>query len=1140
MNIILVKTSQGPKRVKIAGLKPTREEEEQIRANYESVAPMNEMGGTQTIPMTPTLPEAPPEPAPPPELKPEYMSPEEQAIARDQAAIQEAYNRGEISNRRSPFATDPQKSEATLEQLKNTTYGIGKGAGTGLGHMVKTALALVPENTIVDALGQVSPYADRSDIADSSDSPLGTQEMADSIESKLREIPREEGFAGFAQAMTQFAVPYLTARVAGAPSPVASFVAGSTGFDTQTDRLSNILRDGTVMGLELEDPVTEYLAYKPGSETMLEGALKNGIEMGAIDSGIALTFMAGLKSYRTLANASRKGQDPQKALDKLKRNPNYDKQLELHDAVNFTEQPGAKASSLPPLKKTKVLTHKGTKVLSDQAKENSKHASQYSEESAMRLQKMKDDLRQAGFIRIGVDDFADTPIAQGAKTTVDTVDRFIRPLKSQIIKTHPQLGPRASTILDNFELEQNVLAAEAYEKLDPLLKSYSRMKGSDKKLWNSAYKNADTAKLFDIARKYENGVFRAGGNDASFGKIKIPGFQQKLRDGLRSFEEMHQLGTQHGMEMGKIKNYLPLQIKDFAKFRKAIGRSDDPLLVELEQEMKAFAAKNIDEIPVQPGDPPIDPSTLDIDFQTGIVKHNNVRYPKLELTPYAKEKIALNYMRLREAGGTGQKPGMTHMKERTVKMTPQVEPFYHNFPEVVSQYPRKWAYEIAQNRLRGKVPGMEHQGYIQILNKMRKDLNIPEGKESGEIARLIGERLRAGEKAFGVESGAQRLNDSIFKGYRDFVYLSTLGNPFSTITQTSELGLNAYRNGIFNTLAGTKTATLDNLPKFMQKALNHTDEGVRMKSLGLDDIGAEYAGGGHGLVSGSINKLLGGGQIKGVKVPGIMNLAGFKKMDTLMKESNLNGALNKAKNQLKTAKGEKAFRDKMSPFYQEQTDDLVKALKSGNKDNDLTRLYLYQELAKTQPISLSEMPEVYLKSGGFGKSFYFLKSFGLKQLETMRRDVIRQIASGNKKQAAEGFYNLLGMGLLFGGGTVGQNMLKDFILDRDNTEAKEYFLEAGLNLSGVLSRYQLYQFRRNDVDTAAREVLAPPAPFIDDIGQKDYFRKTQKNWPIFGKYLYWNHGYGKDITRKDRDKRLREKGLPVPPRPPKPRKPPKR
>lgn len=1138
MSIIRVNTGQGIKRVKIAGDQPTPEEVELIKAEYEIIPAMNEMGGTQTMPMTPTLPDAPPVPAPPPELKPEYMNPEEQAMARQRVAQQEAYNRGEVSNRRSPFATNPQKSIATLEELKDTAFGVGKGAGAGLGHMVKTAVALVPENSIVDALGQVSPYADRSDIADSSDSPLGTQDLADSMENKLREIPREDGFAGLAQSMTQFAVPYLAARSVGAPSPVASFVAGATGFDTQTERLSNVLRDGTVMGLELKDPITEYLAYKPGSDSMLEGALKNGIEMGAIDSGVALTFLGGIKAYRTVANAGKKGQNPQKVLDNLKRDPNYDKQLELHDAVNFADQPGAKTSPLPPLKKTKVITHKGVKVSADQAKEQSKHASQYSEESAIRLQKAKDDLRKAGFIRIGVDDFADTPIAQGTKALGDTVDKFVRPIKSKIIATHPQLGPRASTILDHFELETNILATEAYDKLDPLLRSYSRMKGADKKLWDSAYKNADTPKLYDIARKYENGVFRAGGNDASFGKIKIPEFQQELRDGLRAFEDMHQVGIQHGMQMGKIKNYLPLQIKDFAKFRRSIGRSDDPLLVQLEQEMKAFAAKNIDEIPVQPGDPPIDPSTLDIDFNTGVVKHNGTRYQKLELTPYAKEKVALDYMRLRETGGTGQKPGMTHTLERTVKMTPEAEPHYHNFPEVVSQYPQKWAYEIAHNRLQGKVPGMEHQGYKQVLNKMRKDLNIPEGKEAGEIARLIGVRLRAGEKAFGGEGGLQRMKDNAFKGYRDFVYLTTLGNPFSTITQTSEFGLNAYRNGIINTLSGTKNATLDNLPKFMQKALKHTDEGVRMKELGLADMGAEYAGGGHGVISGSLNKLLGGGQIKGIKVPGIMNFAGFKKMDTIMKESNLNGALLKAQKQLRTAKGEKAFRDKMNPFYQEQTDELVKGIKSGKKDNDLTRLYLYQELAKTQPISLSEMPEAYLRSGGFGKSFYFLKSFGLKQLETMRRDVIRQMASGDKRQAAEGFYNLLGMGLLFGGGTVGQNMLKDFMLDRDSTQAKDYIEEAAWNLGG-LSRYQKIKFERNKIPTALRESIAMPAPVIEEIGQKDFFKKTQKNWPLFGKYLYWKDGYGKDVIRKDREKQMRKKGIPLPPRPPKPPAPPK-
>ncbi len=209
-------------------------------------------------------------------------------------------------------------------------------------------------------------------------------------------------------------------------------------------------------------------------------------------------------------------------------------------------------------------------------------------------------------------------------------------------------------------------------------------------------------------------------------------------------------------------------------------------------------------------------------------------------------------------------------------------------------------------------------------------------------------------------------------------------------------------------------------------------------------------------------------------------------MDTIMKESNLNGALLKAQKQLRTAKGEKAFRDKMTPFYQEQTDALVKGIKSGKKDNDITRLYLYQELTKTQTISLSEMPEAYLRSGGFGKSFYFLKSFGLKQLETMRRDVIRQMASGDKRQAAEGFYNLLGMGLLFGGGTVGQNMLKDFMLDRDSTQAKDYIEEAAWNLGG-LSRHQKFKFQRNKIPTALRESIAMPTPVIEEIGQKDFF-----------------------------------------------------
>lgn len=36
------------------------------------------------------------------------------------------------------------------------------------------------------------------------------------------------------------------------------------------------------------------------------------------------------------------------------------------------------------------------------------------------------------------------------------------------------------------------------------------------------------------------------------------------------------------------------------------------------------------------------------------------------------------------------------------------------------------------------------------------------------------------------------------------------------------------------------------------------------------------------------------------------------------------------------------------------------------------------------------------------RPLYFLKSFGLKQLETTRRDVLRKLASGNADEIREG------------------------------------------------------------------------------------------------------------------------------------------
>ena len=1236
MSVIRVKTSQGIKRVKIAGATPTPEELSRMREIFgtdisqtpEEVARIresveflplqqaNEMGGTQTMPMqlapvpqpeervpsyfwdqtqqppvrqdfpdqggTRPLPPAPVEQVPVepppvdrdiPEIKPDFSTPYEKARDIEYAKWYEQSTKGPgigtVATRmfRPRFEGEPQSSlglpvSSLTEALSVAAPKIGL-------NLLKTAVAMEGEDSdLAKLIGDAKSYEEAiARIPQPSEGfapprPKSNQELLEQEERRRKGINPEDDFStnlfknptAMQAGLLQFTIPYITYGRAGLPSPLAAFATGATAMDTGEERLSNHLERYTP---ELLEPVRDYLEYKPGAESTLEGALKNGIEMGVLDAGISVFLKAGLKAHRAAKSARQRGQDPNEVLRNLQKNPNYDKQLELHAAVNLLDTaPPKMPGKLPPPKKAEIVAKKRGKIVVDRAKEDTLHASQYSDSRMEALAKMREARsKEAGFIKLGVDDFAETPIAQGALGVRHGTDRLIRPLKSRIIASHPKLGPRASTILDKFELEQNLLTVEAYAKVEPVLKAYSRMKGADKKLWNSAYKKQDLPAMFDIARRYENGVSGTIESMAgkSLKKIKIPGFQQALRDSRLGFDQMHKFALKNAVKMGKVKDYFPMQIKDWEKFRKSIGRDQSELGYLIEQEMKKFAEQNISKVSTTAGQP-IDPKALDIDYLTGQVRYNGKLQPALQLPQDAQEQVVLKFMNA-ESGGTIP-GGAPFTKQRgNVKMTPEIEKHYMNFEEVVSQYPNKWAYEIARNRFQGKVPGFEHVGYVQRLMKMQKDLGIKDGnKAMGEIRDLIDTRLKAGERLYATPKGVQRHLDNAFKGYRDFVYLTTLGNPFSTITQTSEFGLNAFRNGFFNNLTGTKTAVLDNLPKFMQRALKHNNPGMRMKDLGLSDVGAEYAGAGTGLGSKSLNKMLNGGEIRGVKIPGAMNLAGFKKMDFIMKESNMNGALKKAQGQLRTAKGEKAFRDRMQPYYHDETDALIKGLKSGKKD-DLTKLYLYQELAKTQPISLSEMPEAYLRAGGLGKSFYFLKSFGLKQLETARRDVLRKLASGNKAEAGEGFYNLLSLGVLFGGGTMGQTMLKDWLLDRDNTTTSEYLLEAGMQLGGA-SRYQIMNFRRKDLPTAMWKTLKMPTPVIEELDhlfgeEGDFFRKTEKNLPLLGKYLYWtsdpetslfdwtsHEGYGKEIMRKDTIRRAKESGMPAPPTPPSPPKPP--
>tara|TARA_Y100001972_G_scaffold129078_1_gene194003 strand:+ start:1238 stop:4657 length:3420 start_codon:yes stop_codon:yes gene_type:complete len=1106
MSVITIQTSQGLKQVRIEGEEPTPEEIERAREIFEYPQ------GAQGVPM-----------------------PRETPAGLDHYS--EAEGKSTLPMDFQGYSETPESTNVINPAAQ--ARALVKGPTRAAGHALKTAFALVPESTIVDAVGQISPYATKEDVTSASlgvsteDSPLGTQATATRIEQELRDIPREQGLAGITETMSQFLTPYVGLRSAGLQSVPSAFVTGATSFDTQQGRLSNVIAEEFP---DLAPVVTSYLKYEPGSETMLEGALKNGIEMGALDAGLALTFQGALKLHRAYGNARKTGRNPDEVLENIRKDPDYEDLLKLQDDARFDDVSNVRVPP-PPLPKPGVIKPKeatkgGAKLMVNSTKEKTAHASQG---TASNEQSLYDSMRATELRAIKTESIlkgeqpkgsfiqerhSGIPITkEGVRGAIDGLDVLIRPVKSRIIAVDPVLGPRVATMLDRYSMVQRLHATEQGAKLQPALKVYQKLSAKDKKAFDSAYKYNDAQKMNDIFNK--SGIRVEG----PLGQ-KITALEA-LRQARQGFDDMHQLARAHGTQLGYRDHYLPLHVKDFKAFREHIGRTSDPGRIEIENAMKAYAEK---ELPmVAQNNPslmvgsgaskqPIPASNLNIDYATGRITYGGKRFKDLEM-PAQEQRKLVDSILLRSERGTmpssTREPGL--VQERKVIMRADLEPFYANFSETVSQYPQTMAKLVSRQLLDGKVPGIP--GYKQEMRAIMEQMGIKELDKASQISRLVGQVIKGEDASLG----------NFTRGYRDFVYSSTIGNPLSAITQMSEVGLNAHRYNLINSLIGTTKATVDNMPQFIKNALNKPDMGLRMKALGLDDIGAEFRGaGGRGPVSKSMNVLLNGGTIKGVKIPGAMTLSGFRKIDFIMKEANMNAALKKAKAQLRTAKGEDAFRKEMFPFYRQETNQLINALKNAKPENlnnmarsvddDLVRLHLWSELSKTQPISMAEMPEAYLKSN-FLRSAYWLKSFGLKQLETARRDIFRKLASDNKKEKAEGFYNMLSLGALFGGGTTGASMAKDWILDRD-TEANDYLWDAAAQSYAGQSRYQMQKaWRQNEPIDKVLELVKPATPGLKETSRllsgdddfEEFLRQILKLGPVGGKFIYHRFGAGKDL-----------------------------
>ena len=443
-----------------------------------------------------------------------------------------------------------------------------------------------------------------------------------------------------------------------------------------------------------------------------------------------------------------------------------------------------------------------------------------------------------------------------------------------------------------------------------------------------------------------------------------------------------------------------------------------------------------------------------------------------QLTPQEKSSVIDLQIRGYGLKIDGGKPRFA--KERQIEnLTPEQLKYYASPEESLSMYIRGAVNDIQKRKFVGRNAKYDKSGLIDyeasvgaLVRKEIDEGNIPAARQQ-ELEELLRARFIGGDQTPHVANAT----------LRDIGYLGTIANPISAITQLGDLGVTGSLKGFRNTIASM----------FGEKKVN-------LVSIGMENaVAKELTHGDIRKTAKALNKALG--------------LSLFKRVDKLTKETHINASLKKAKQMVKTEKGEAKFRKEWSKVYGDDIDALVADLKTGNISENV-KFHLFNELADIQPIALSEMPETYLTRPN-GRILYMLKSFTLKQYDIVRRQIVQEYKKGNKMNAIK--RATLYAGYLTAANT-GTQAVKDMLLGREvrPEDVPDRAMWALLGVFG-LNKYTSERYlQQGDIKGAVTNLITPATPLIEStiaLGQTAFedepdYPKAMKGIPVVGTILY--------------------------------------
>lgn len=415
------------------------------------------------------------------------------------------------------------------------------------------------------------------------------------------------------------------------------------------------------------------------------------------------------------------------------------------------------------------------------------------------------------------------------------------------------------------------------------------------------------------------------------------------------------------------------------------------------------------------------------------------------------------------------------------EITEDITEFYEKPAVALSNYIRSAVNDIERRRFLGRDIAVNKTGTTldteaSVGNFIQKEVALGNlsATKGDELVSLLQARFGLGEKG-----PAQSI-----RALRNLGYATTLANPLSALVQIGDIGLSAYMNGMGNTI----------------RAILGKSK-ITMQELGLDNVIAQELNSVTD-TSAALHKLFG--------------YSGFRAVDRFGKNVNLNAALNKGNRFSKTEKGQQALAKKYkNAFGDEEFAKLINELKSGEM-SDRVKLYLWNELSDVQPISLSEVPTSYLNSPN-GRILYALKTYSIKQLDLLRRDIVQQYKKGNKAEATKNLVRYLAIVPLVGG-TVEE--VRDFALGR-GFELEDIVTDNApenvLKTFGANEYVRQKYLSQGKVSEAIVNTLTPPLAYIDAV-TTDMFNlltsgdvvpeETLREMPIIGRLWYNFFGGG--------------------------------